>query len=86
MGVDPIDGANSIMRAIAELYLLDLTFVNKIVDPTFNFMTLDWDPQIRIDQSSLYFMVRLMGIKDRFDISHASHTDITSTWNRHEKH
>ena len=62
-------------RAIAERYGLDLTVVNEAVDPTFRFMTVDWDGQIRMDPSSPYAMQRLIGLKDRFDIAFACDTD-----------
>lgn len=61
--------------AIAERWKLDLTVVSEIVDPTFAFMTLDWDGQIRMDPSSRYAMQRLIQIKDRFDIAFACDTD-----------
>jgi len=54
---------------------LDLTVVTKIVDPTFSFMTVDWDGEIRMDLSSPRVMQRLIGIKDNFDISFACNTD-----------
>jgi phosphoglucomutase len=60
---------------IAERYRLDLTVVNSEVDPTFRFMTLDWDGKIRMDPSSPYAMQRLIGLKDRFDIAFACDTD-----------
>ncbi len=76
MGVDPLGGAGVHYWApIAEKYHLDLTIVNKIVDPTFSFMTVDWDGQIRMDPSSAYAMQRLIGVKDDFDISFACDTD-----------
>jgi len=76
MGVDPLGGAGvHYWEPIAKLYGLDLTVVNKIVDPTFSFMTLDWDGQIRMDPSSAYAMQRLIGMKDQFDISFACDTD-----------
>ncbi|MBK5270848.1 MAG: alpha-D-glucose phosphate-specific phosphoglucomutase, partial [Bacteroidia bacterium] len=56
-------------------YHLDLTVVNKMVDPTFSFMTVDWDGQIRMDPSSPYAMQRLIAMKDNFDISFACDTD-----------
>ena len=62
-------------RAIAERYGIDLTVVNEAVDPTFRFMTLDWDGRIRMDPSSPYAMQRLLAIKDRFDIAFACDTD-----------
>lgn len=76
MGVDPLGGAGvHYWDAIAEKYKLDLTVVNKIVDPTFGFMTVDWDGQIRMDPSSSYAMQHLISIKDDFDISFACDTD-----------
>ena len=76
MGVDPLGGAGVRYWArIAELYRLDLTVVNEDVDPTFRFMTLDWDGKIRMDPSSSYAMQRLIGLKDRFDIAFACDTD-----------
>jgi phosphoglucomutase len=76
MGVDPLGGAGVHYWArIAERYRLDLTVVNEDVDPTFRFMTLDWDGKIRMDPSSSYAMQRLIGLKDRFDIAFACDTD-----------
>jgi phosphoglucomutase len=76
MGVDPLGGAGVHYWArIAELYGLDLTVVNTEVDPTFRFMTLDWDGKIRMDPSSTYAMQRLIGLKDKFDIAFACDTD-----------
>lgn len=76
IGVDPLGGAGvNYWGLIAEQYKLDLTVVNKTVDPTFAFMTLDWDGQIRMDPSSSYAMQRLIAIKDSFDISFACDTD-----------
>jgi phosphoglucomutase len=76
MGVDPLGGAGvHYWGRIAELYRLDLTVVNEDVDPTFRFMTLDWDGKIRMDPSSSYAMQRLIGLKDRFDIAFACDTD-----------
>ncbi len=76
MGVDPLGGAGvHYWEPIAERYGLNLTVVNKEVDPTFRFMTLDWDGQIRMDPSSPYAMQRLIDIKDRFDIAFACDTD-----------
>jgi len=76
MGVDPLGGAGiHYWEPIAEKYNLDLTVTNKIVDPTFSFMTVDWDGQIRMDPSSPYAMQRLIAMKDNFDISFACDTD-----------
>ena len=76
MGVDPLGGAGvHYWAAIAEHYGLNLTVVNDAVDPTFRFMTVDWDGQIRMDPSSPYAMQSLIDIKDRFDIAFACDTD-----------
>ena len=76
LGVDPLGGAGiDYWPRIAERYGLDLTIVNKAVDPTFRFMTVDWDGKIRMDPSSPYAMQRLIGLKDKFDIAFASDTD-----------
>ncbi len=76
MGVDPLGGAGiHYWEPIAERYGLNLTVVNKEVDPTFRFMTVDWDGQIRMDPSSPYAMQRLIGLKDRFEIAFACDTD-----------
>lgn len=76
IGVDPLGGAGVHYWArIAEQYRLDLTVVSEVIDPTFGFMTLDWDGRIRMDPSSSYAMQRLQGMKDDFDIAFACDTD-----------
>jgi phosphoglucomutase len=76
LGVDPLGGAGvHYWEPIAERYGLDLTVVNPVVDPTFRFMTVDWDGQIRMDPSSPYAMESLIGLKDRFDIAFGCDTD-----------
>ena len=76
LGVDPLGGAGVTYWArIAERYRLDLTVVNETVDPTFGFMSLDWDGQIRMDPSSPYAMRGLIALKDRFRIALACDTD-----------
>jgi len=76
LGVDPLGGAGVHYWArIAEIFKLNLTVVNDAVDPTFRFMPLDWDGQIRMDPSSSYAMQNLVGLKDRFDIAFACDTD-----------
>jgi len=76
MGVDPLGGAGvHYWGPIAERHGLDLTVVNEAVDPTFRFMTVDWDGKIRMDPSSPYAMQRLIGLKDRFGIAFACDTD-----------
>ena len=76
LGVDPLGGAGVHYWArIAEEHELNLTVVDETVDPTFRFMTVDWDGQIRMDPSSPCAMRRLIGMKDRFDLSFACDTD-----------
>ena len=76
LGVDPLGGAGvHYWGPIAERYGLNLTIVNDAVDPTFRFMTVDWDGRIRMDPSSSYAMQSLIGLKDRFDIAFACDTD-----------
>ena len=76
MGVDPLGGAGvHYWPAIAERYGLDLTVVNKTVDATFRFLTVDWDGKIRMDPSSMHAMQGLIGLRDRFDIAFACDTD-----------
>jgi len=76
LGVDPLGGAGvHYWGPIAERYGLNLTVVNDAVDPTFRFMTVDWDGQIRMDPSSPYAMQRLIDLKDRFEIAFGCDTD-----------
>jgi phosphoglucomutase len=76
LGVDPLGGAGVHYWArIAERYKVDLRVVNDEVDPTFRFMTLDWDGKIRMDPSSPYAMHRLIALKDRYDVAFACDTD-----------
>jgi phosphoglucomutase len=76
LGVDPLGGAGvHYWGPIAERYGLNLTVVNPVVDPTFRFMTVDWDGQIRMDPSSPYAMQRLIDLKGRFDLAFACDTD-----------
>jgi phosphoglucomutase len=76
MGVDPLGGAGvHYWAAIADAYGIDLTVVSDVVDPTFSFMTADWDGKIRMDPSSGYAMRRLIALKDRFDVAFACDTD-----------
>jgi phosphoglucomutase len=76
LGVDPLGGAGVHYWArIAEQHKLNLTVVDETVDPTFRFMTVDWDGQIRMDPSSNYAMQRLIGMKDHFNLSFACDTD-----------
>jgi len=76
IGADPLGGAGvHYWRPIADRYQLNLTAVNETIDPTFRFMTLDWDGRIRMDPSSPYAMRSLIGLKDKFDIAFACDTD-----------
>ena len=76
LGVDPLGGAGvHYWPQIAERYGINLAVVNDTVDPTFRFMTLDWDGKIRMDPSSPYAMQRLIAIKDKYDIAFACDTD-----------
>ena len=76
LGVDPLGGAGVHYWApIAQRYGLNLSVVNDTVDPTFRFMSVDWDGRIRMDPSSPYAMHSLIGLKDRFDLAVACDTD-----------
>jgi phosphoglucomutase len=76
LGVDPLGGAGvHYWGPIGERYRLNLRVVSDEVDPTFRFMTLDWDGRIRMDPSSPYAMERLTSLKNQFDIAFACDTD-----------
>ncbi len=76
VGVDPLGGASvGFWRPIAEHYDIGIEVVSSVVDPTFRFMTLDWDGKIRMDCSSPYAMAGLISLKDRFDIAFGNDTD-----------
>jgi phosphoglucomutase len=76
LGVDPLGGAGvHYWGPIADRYRINLTVVNQDADPTFRFMTVDWDGRIRMDPSSPYAMRSLIGLKDRFDVAFACDTD-----------
>lgn len=76
LAVDPLGGAGvHYWEPIAGKYNLNLSILEKNVDPTFRFMTVDWDGQIRMDPSSPYVMERLVGLKDKFDVAFACDTD-----------
>ena len=76
IGIDPLGGAGvRYWQPIIERYRLAATIVNDAVDPTFRFMTVDWDGKIRMDCSSAYAMARLIGMRDRFDVAFANDTD-----------
>lgn len=77
IGVDPMGGAAvDYWDPIAETYGLDIEVVNRVVDPTFSFMTLDHDGKIRMDCSSPYAMASLIRLKDRFDIAFGNDPDV----------
>lgn len=76
IGADPLGGAGvHYWEPIADRYKLNLHVVSDIVDQTFRFMSVDWDGKIRMDPSSSYAMQRLIGMKDKYDISVACDTD-----------
>jgi len=76
LGVDPLGGASvRYWEPIRELYGLDITIVNDVVDPRFAFMTVDHDGKIRMDCSSPYAMAGLVALKDRFQVAFANDTD-----------
>ena len=76
MGVDPMGGAGvHYWAAIAGRYRLDLAVLSDVIDPSFGFMLLDWDGQIRMDPSSKYAMQRLINVAERYDIAFACDTD-----------
>jgi phosphoglucomutase len=76
IGIDPLGGAAvRYWQPIIERYRIDATILNDAVDPTFRFMTVDWDGKIRMDCSSPYAMARLIGLRDRFDVAFANDTD-----------
>jgi phosphoglucomutase len=76
LGADPMGGASlPYWEPIANRYGLDIEVVNRAVDPTFGFMTVDWDGQIRMDCSSPYAMAGLIDLKDRFDIAFGNDPD-----------
>ena len=76
IGADPLGGASvAYWAAIAERHSLDLTVVNPAVDPTFRFMTLDWDGKIRMDCSSPYAMASLISRKAEFQIATGNDAD-----------
>jgi len=76
IGVDPLGGASvAFWYPTAERFGLHVEVVNDGVDPTFRFMSLDWDGQIRMDCSSSFAMAKLIGLKDRFDIAFGNDPD-----------
>ncbi|ROQ63472.1 phosphoglucomutase [Streptomyces sp. 840.1] len=76
IGADPLGGASvAYWGRIAEQHRLDLTVVNPLTDPTWRFMTLDWDGKIRMDCSSPYAMASLIGQRDRYSIATGNDAD-----------
>jgi phosphoglucomutase len=75
IGIDPLGGASvHFWQPIIERYRIAATIVSDVVDPTFRFMTLDWDGKIRMDCSSPYAMARLIAMRDKFDVAFANDT------------
>jgi phosphoglucomutase len=76
IGIDPLGGAAvHYWQPIIARYKIAATILNDAVDPTFRFMTVDWDGKIRMDCSSPYAMARLIELRERFDIAFANDTD-----------
>jgi len=76
LGIDPLGGAAvHYWQPIIERYKIDAKVVSDAVDPTFRFMTVDWDGKVRMDCSSPYAMARLIGMRDDFDVAFANDTD-----------
>ena len=76
IGVDPLGGAGvHYWEPIVARYGIAVTVVNDAVDPTFRFMTVDWDGKIRTDCSSPYAMAPLVAMRDRFDVAFANDAD-----------
>ena len=84
LAVDPLGGAAvHYWEPINTVYKLSIAVVNPKVDPTFSFMTVDHDGEIRMDCSSPYAMARLVGLKDRYQVAFANDTDCRSARHRH---
>jgi phosphoglucomutase len=76
LGVDPLGGAaRYYWEPINAVYNLSVTVTNPVVDPTFSFMTVDHDGEIRMDPSSPYAMARLVGLKDQYRVAFANDPD-----------
>jgi phosphoglucomutase len=76
MGVDPLGSSNlGYWQPLIERYGLNLDVINPTVDPTFGFMSVDWDGKIRMDCSSPYAMANLVKLKDRYEIAFGNDTD-----------
>ncbi len=76
IGIDPLGGASlAYWQPVIDRYGIAATIVSEVVDPTFRFMTVDWDGKIRMDCSSPHAMAQLIGMRDRFDVAFANDTD-----------
>ncbi len=76
IGIDPLGGAAvHYWQPIIDRYGITATIISDAIDPTFRFMTVDWDGKIRMDCSSPYAMERLIGLRDKFDVAFANDTD-----------
>ena len=76
IGIDPLGGAAvHFWQPIVDRYGIKADVVNELVDPTFRFMTADWDGKIRMDCSSTYAMASLIQMRDKFDVAFANDTD-----------
>jgi phosphoglucomutase len=76
IGIDPLGGAAAqYWQPIIERYRIAATVVNDVIDPTFGFMSVDWDGNIRMDCSSPYAMTRLIALQNKFDVAFANDTD-----------
>jgi phosphoglucomutase len=76
IGIDPLGGASvHFWQPIIERYRIAATIVSDAIDPTFRFMTADWDGKVRMDCSSPYAMARLIDMRDKFDVAFANDTD-----------
>ena len=76
LGVDPLGGASKpVWEAIAAVHALGIDVVNRAIDPTFSFMTVDHDGHIRTDPSSPYAMARVVAMRDRFRVVVANDAD-----------
>lgn len=76
IGADPLGGSNiAYWQPIADRYGLNITVINQAVDPTFRFMSVDWDGKIRMDCSSPHAMASLVKFKDDYDIAFGNDTD-----------
>jgi phosphoglucomutase len=76
IGIDPLGGASvHYWQPIIEHYGIAATVANDTIDPTFRFMSVDWDGKVRMDCSSPYAMARLIGTRDKFDVAFANDTD-----------